>query len=142
MKKNILILTMALLTWGMAYGQKGPVQNRVEAQRVAFITEQLNLTPDESAKFWPLYNEFKAKQKKVRADARTDSFIMDVSDSEAEKIIADRLVSEAQILELKKVYFKRLMEAIPPRKLVRLPTVEMQFNKKVLEGLRNRRNGG
>ena len=142
MKKNILILTMALLTWGMAYGQKGPVQNRVEAQRVAFITEQLNLTPDESAKFWPLYNEFKAKQKKVRADARTDSFIMDVSDAEAEKIIADRLVSEAQILELKKVYFKRLMEAIPPRKLVRLPTVEMQFNKKVLEGLRNRRNGG
>ena len=142
MKKNIIILTIALLTWGLAYGQKGPVQNRVEAQRVAFITEKLNLTPDESAKFWPLYNEFKAKQKKVRTDVRSDAYIMDVSDVEAEKLIADRLAAEAQILELKQVYFKRMMQAIPPRKIVRLPSVELEFNKKVLEGLRNRRNGG
>ena len=142
MKKNIIFLTIALLTWGMAYGQNRATQNKIESQRVAFITERLNLTPDESAKFWPLYNEFKSKQKNLRAEVRSDAFVQDVSDAEAEKIIEDRLAAEAKILDLKRGYFRRMAKAIPPRKVVRLPAVEQEFNRKILQGLRKRQGGG
>jgi len=47
-------------------GQKGnhtaPNQEKIEAQRVAFITQELDLTPDEAKVFWPVYNEYDAKR--------------------------------------------------------------------------------
>ena len=41
------------------------VAEKVEAQKIAFITNALNLTPEESQKFWPLYNEYSAKEKEL-----------------------------------------------------------------------------
>ncbi|MCB0665633.1 MAG: hypothetical protein KDC80_07420, partial [Saprospiraceae bacterium] len=36
--------------------QERPVQERIEAQRVAFITQRVNLSPEEAQQFWPIYN--------------------------------------------------------------------------------------
>ena len=46
--------------------QKGPIRDKIKAQRIAFITERLNLSPDEATKFWPVYNQFSGELEEVK----------------------------------------------------------------------------
>ncbi len=124
------------------FGQQGPrgpmMQQRLESQRIAFITEKLQLTPDEATKFWPIYNEYRDKQQAFRRDARPGRMMMEVSDTEAEKIIEEQFMAEENLLKLKKEYYGKLKGAIPPAKIARLAPVEMEFNRTVLEHVRDR----
>jgi hypothetical protein len=114
------------------------VQDRIEAQRIAFITEKLQLTPDESAKFWPLYNEFRDKQQQLRRSARPENGLADITDAEASRVIEQHFEMEESQLRLKREYYDKLKTAIPPRKIARLAAVEMEFNRTVLEHIKER----
>lgn len=46
------------------------VRDKVNAARIAYLTDQLALTPDEAEKFWPIYNEFLEKRKTLRKEYR------------------------------------------------------------------------
>ena len=46
--------------------QPGERREKMEAQKIAFITKQLELTPDEAKVFWPVYNEYDAKRLELR----------------------------------------------------------------------------
>jgi hypothetical protein len=46
--------------------------NRTEAIRIAFITKELNLSPEEAQKFWPVYNEYMEELRKARQSYRDD----------------------------------------------------------------------
>ena len=57
------LLTFALLALVMsvsAYAQPGAGHDgwreRVRSQKIAFITSEVGLTPQEAEKFWPVYN--------------------------------------------------------------------------------------
>ncbi len=36
------------------------MQSRIESQKIAFITQKLDLSPSEAQQFWPIYNEYQA----------------------------------------------------------------------------------
>lgn len=124
------------------YAQPGArremIQDRVEAQRIAFITQKLELTPDEATKFWPLYNEHKQKQQDLRRSSIPESGVMNMSDVEAEKLIAQHFTVEENLLNLKREYYAKLKSAIAPRKIARLAAIEMEFNRTVLEHIREK----
>ena len=42
--------------------QDPKVKQKIQAARVAYITDQLALTPEEAEKFWPIYREFSEKR--------------------------------------------------------------------------------
>jgi predicted O-linked N-acetylglucosamine transferase (SPINDLY family) len=37
-------------------------REKIESQRIAFITQELDLTPAEAQAFWPVYNEYDKKR--------------------------------------------------------------------------------
>jgi hypothetical protein len=45
---------------------------RMEAVKIAFITKELNLTPEEAQKFWPVYNNYFEEIKKARQENAND----------------------------------------------------------------------
>ena len=47
--------------------QKELREDRMQALRVAFFVEELSLTPEESALFWPAWNE---EEEKLKADEK------------------------------------------------------------------------
>src|SRR6187402_1009585 len=47
-------------------GQDPNVRSKIQAARVAYITDQLALTPEEAEKFWPIYREFSEKRRGLR----------------------------------------------------------------------------
>ncbi len=38
------------------------MKDKFRADKVAFLTTRMDLTPAEAEKFWPVYNEFDSKQ--------------------------------------------------------------------------------
>jgi hypothetical protein len=57
-KMKTQLLSLLLLFCLPAMAQKDKIRERIKAQRIAFITQRLALTPDEAQKFWPVYNQF------------------------------------------------------------------------------------
>ena len=64
-KKLIPILILFISV--SAFAQRGEKMNeRIKAQKIAFITEKLSLTSEEAQEFWPIYNEIEAKKETLR----------------------------------------------------------------------------
>jgi hypothetical protein len=60
--KNYKLLSNSDSCWVLTFAQPGKFKEKKRSEclslKVAYITSELQLTPDESAKFWPVYNEF------------------------------------------------------------------------------------
>jgi len=71
MKKYLLILTVLLgglfsvKAQNDQPGDENKKQERIKALYVAYVTEQLKLTPDEAQKFWPVHSQFENELKSV-----------------------------------------------------------------------------
>jgi hypothetical protein len=114
-------------------GQGG---ERMQALKVGFITERLKLTPDESQKFWPIFNEYEAEQKKIRQKHKLKQDFATMTDSEAEQLLSSGLEMEQQLLNLKKDYLQRMRKVIPVRKVAMLNRAERDFKEELLKRLR------
>ena len=72
--KKLLILILALAsTAQFTFSQEAlepSKREKLQALKVAYLTEELSLTPDEAQVFWPLYNELESKMKAIRKAQR------------------------------------------------------------------------
>ena len=71
---TILIFNgLATFSWSQVDPERRPdgkerMLEKMESMRVAFLTNKLDLTTDESTRFWPVYNEFARKRMELRKD--------------------------------------------------------------------------
>lgn len=115
------------------------VREKIEAARIAFITEELQLTPNESEKFWPVYREFIQKRRDIRWELRRLSRTSDSQKSDQE-IVDRQLALKQQEVDLEKEYSDRLLKVISAQKLRALPQAERKFRQMILEQIRKRRS--
>ncbi|WP_369994066.1 sensor of ECF-type sigma factor [Winogradskyella sp.] len=147
-----LILIVLLLTSAANFAQGGEkIQERIKAQKVAFITEKLELTSEEAQQFWPIYNEFEAKIEKIKSEdlrpLKKEMRQGDVSDKRAGEILEKLLEAETEMHNAKLELAEDLKKVIPAKKIIMLNVAEDQFNQKLLDKLKefrdrrqNRRN--
>ena len=129
---SILFFFVSLFPIQAQPGQMGREgKQRIESQRIAFITQKLNLTPDEATRFWPLYNEYRDALKDLRDDFERPD-LMTISDDEASKLIEQHLQMETKRVELKRNLLTRLRTVISPRKILLLHAAENEFNRELL----------
>jgi NADH dehydrogenase/NADH:ubiquinone oxidoreductase subunit G len=133
---------------GPAGGDK-PTQSgkeRVQALKVAFITQRLNLTSEEAEKFWPIYNEYQDKREAVRQQlAENRKKINEQSETltpeELMKLADQEMTLRQQDLDLQKEMHEKLKKVLPAKKLALLYVAEEEFKKELLTMLKND-NGG
>jgi len=151
MKKYLLPGLILLLISSYASGQHWSKDHeqqreRIASFKIAFITEQLMLTPDEAEKFWPLYHEFEGKRVEEQDEIlgigpesrHPDPATM--SDEELDQFIINKLNQEQKLIDLKLEYFEKFKEVISVRKVFLLYQSEMEFRKVLLERVRNTRS--
>jgi len=146
MKKLALIAIMAIAIVSTTFAQDGERgksgKERIESLRIAFLTEKLELTPEESQNFWPIYREMTSKIRSVQKEGRVSKEkMMTLTDAEAEALILNRFETEEKVLALKREYFKKLQTAIPPRKIAMLQPLEKRFKQRLLNRVRKGKRG-
>lgn len=140
MKKYYLILLFVFCISSL-YAQRN--RKVIEAQKVAFLTRNLELSPEEARLFWPIYDEFTAERDKIirQRNAITHDIGNNFRNMTEKKLeeAGDELVrlnlTEA---ELKVEYHEKFKEVLTPSKVVRLYYTENRFKNYLLNQLRSR----
>ncbi|MBA4055436.1 MAG: hypothetical protein C0490_12040 [Marivirga sp.] len=121
--------------------QDPKVNAKIHAARVAYITDQLALTPEEAEKFWPIYREFSEKRKEIRQQLRDSKRNPDPNKTteQIEKELVDKQFDVKQKeLNLEKDYSGRLLKVISAQKLRTLPEAERRFRQMILDQIQRR----
>lgn len=156
MKNYKLFIVTVFLISIASFGQNGPLREhfkekkeKIKALKVAFITTELNLTPDEAAKFWPLFNAFEDRQQEIKKQKlkayleRTDNNAIDkLSEKEAATLLTQMESTEDVLDQLKKKFVSNLKGILPSTKILKLKKAEEQFSKKLLQQYRDKKIGG
>ena len=142
--KNLLFV-IALTLWIVpATGQHHQMDQKreqIQAYKIAYITNELQLTPDEAEKFWPIYNEFELKRKDMEKDMFGDYHqggpdISTMSDEEIDKLVMAQLEKEKKLADLRYEYYLKLKKVLPIRKVFLLQRAEMEFKRVLLDRIR------
>lgn len=154
--KNYKLITVALFFISIAtFAQDGPIKQRfkekkeqIKALKVAYITNELDLTPEEAAKFWPLYNAFEDKQQEIRKqkmkaflDRKDDNSIDKLTEKEATTMLNQMESTEDELYQLKKKFIANLKGVLPAVKILKLKKAEEEFSKKLLQQYRDKKIG-
>ena len=147
MKKLITFICISLFCIFSisAQGKKG--REKIKALKIAYLTEQLNLTSVEAEKFWPLYNSYSKEQHDLRNAIRTEmkSVIKSkgdvklVSENEAERIIKLKLSTDRKIYESEKSFLNKVKNIISYKKIMQLQIAEMEFGRKLMKKYRHKK---
>ena len=119
-------------------------REKINALRVAFFTQTLDLSPDESKDFWPLYEEWKERERgihKAFMKKHPRREISNLDDRAAAALIADDLQKDEDLLQLKRDYLARMQRVLPTAKVAQIRVAEAKFRRQLLERLRDRRGG-
>ncbi len=140
MKKYIYIIIIIAGFTLNATAQKG---ERLEAMKIGFITERLNLTSEEAKVFWPIYNKFTDELKKLRSSTKgkiTEEMadMPNITDAEAEKVLSDMVNFKISEAELLKKYAAEFKKVLPVKKVVLLFKAENDFKRELLKKLAQR----
>lgn len=124
-------------------GQTTPFKEKVNAQRVAFFTEKLNLSPEEAQKFWPVYNDYSNRKDKLSAETRNlRQYLARNSGNLTEKEVDESLQKYLDLKEDEHTLFveynSRFLNILDPGKVLNLYLAEDQFKQFLLRQLRNR----
>jgi hypothetical protein len=146
--KALLRIVLVLITFPalaqedeLPAAQDPKVRDKIQAARVAYITDQLALTPEEAEKFWPIYREFSEKRREVRQQLKLNRKTADPNKTTEQierELVEQQFKVKQQELNLEKDYSGRLLQVISAQKLRTLPDAERRFRQMILEQIQRR----
>ncbi|NOR87427.1 MAG: hypothetical protein GQ527_07445 [Bacteroidales bacterium] len=151
MKKGIIIIFGLLFVASLAInaqpmtGQE-ELGDRYHAQKIAFITDALDLTPDEATSFWPLYNEYDHKKKDLLSQLRAENrkvrdnySVITESEAAAALVILQNHMINMNSLTIE--YQNKYTEVLSSKKVLLLLKAEKDFRRSLLKRLGEKRKG-
>jgi Spy/CpxP family protein refolding chaperone len=123
-----------------------PVKENVEAMKIGFITERLELTPEEAQKFWPIYNQYTEETNNLRKTRRKNMSeakenMDEMTEADAEKFIDNELALKQEELDIQKKYHPQLKKVLSSKKIAKLYRSEDEFKRRLLEMIKEKRDG-
>ena len=143
MKQLITISVIMISCYTHTQSQNREAREKIQAARIALITERLELTPDQAEKFWPIYNEYNDKRKDLARQYKAEKDNLDMntaSEQEKKELLDLGLEIKEKSIALEKEYSDLLLEVISADQIIALRKAESDFRKMVLEQLQKRRN--
>ncbi len=151
MKAKLILMAIALFTSVNLFAQedndnKKTKREELEAQKVAFITTQLDLTTDEAKDFWPLYNErekeMREVRKKIREQVKEGKTMDEMTDDEVKKMMEEVIKLKKEELEIEEKYNTKFQTVLPVKKVAKLHMAERKFNEEVLRAWKEKKHEG
>ena len=144
-KKTLLLIVFFFTFILNAQHRFKEKREQIKALKVAFITNELSLSPDEAALFWPLYNTYDDKQNDIRRkkiksfiDKMDEDSFENITEKEANTLLAQSEIIEDEIYQNRKKFINSLKGILPSIKIIKYKKSEDNFNKKLLQQYREK----
>lgn len=109
--------------------------SKIEAVRENYIAQRLNLNPEQSRMFWPVYRRYQAALKEVRRLSR-------LNNSQNQPNGADQikrgLYYEGEMVNIRKFYTNEFLKILPPDKVSEIAKSEKDFRDELIKQLAER----
>src|SRR5687768_18191111 len=135
MKKLLkyLLIALSIVSVNLSFGQEdddGPPireerMKEIKAQKSAYLTQKMELSPAEAQRFWPIYNQMDEEQEANRKELMELRRSLKKSEAEiteqrANDLLDRELAMREKELEIAKKYDPQLRKAIGAQKLAKL----------------------
>ncbi|MCY1722810.1 hypothetical protein OU798_20855 [Prolixibacteraceae bacterium Z1-6] len=155
MKNIIILFTISLLALNqmVVFAQPGNQgrdkehQERWEkyrSEKIAFLTTNLDLSPEEAQKFWPIYNEMdkeksEAQMRRRELEQKVHNAEASLSDKQIIKLTREYAGNMEQEGALSTKYNEKFLSILPPQKVLKLYQVENDFRMYMFKKYRDQR---
>lgn len=134
MKRLLLILiTISFCLSAEITLAQNTKREKIESLKIAFITKKLDLSPEDSQLFWPVYNQYQREISDLIMQRRAAH-----KDTDADTIDED-LDIEGKIVDVRKKYRKEFSRVLSPEKINQFYQAEREFREELIKQLKSRR---
>lgn len=119
MNRLILLFFTLIFFNTAALAQRG--NDKIQALKIAFLTERLQLTKSEAQSFWPVYNSYEAEVRNLRSGSRD----------------GDVIENEEKLLQIRKKYSNSFEKVLGKQRTNTLFSSEKEFRNILIKRLRN-----
>ncbi len=136
---TVIALSLAVCAQeGRGHHQFSP--EKFDAELKEFIIKEAKLTPEEAAKFFPVYKEMQTKQRALFSQLGT-LFRTNPDDEKAcQEAIRKRDENDLEMKRIQKVYHEKFLELLPAKKVYAILRAEDMFHRGMLKkGAPNRK---
>lgn len=138
--KSICIIVLFSIPSLIFSQSSGTKSEQIESIFIGHITSELDLSPEESRAFWPIYNTYRKasdKAKKISHSHRHD--LKEVTtDAEAMQRLNDHLTADQTRLDLKRKLYSDLSDIISPQRILKLKSAEHQFRRQMFDRIKDK----
>jgi Skp family chaperone for outer membrane proteins len=138
MKKLTIILFIISFSLTMV---AQPNRDKIKTLKIAYITEQLNLSEKEAQQFWPIYNKFEEENSNLRRQAygaRKKADLNTISEEDALILLKQMGINENKRQSLQNDFIDRLSKVISAKKIIMLHKIEDDFKRKMFDEYKKR----
>jgi hypothetical protein len=125
------------LTSAIGQDRRDDKRKRIDALKIAYITEKLELTPEESQFFWPIYNEYVKESRTIKKSHHKTLEGLN-NEEEAKARLDNMLEMEKEHVELKRKYIDKLSGQLTYERIYNLFAIERDFKRNVINEMSSR----
>jgi len=137
----LLLFIGAVSTTANAQRRSEEEIKKIQDVKVAIITNRLNLTPEQSTGFWPMYNEYAQRRREIHRAQRKI-----INDKKAEgqndEAVLSNLKEVQELrqkeLDLEKEYQNKFLKVITASQVIELYKAERTFNDMLIQRLKQK----
>lgn len=138
-----LLILLITLTPSLLKGQSQEQIEQFQEDKKAYFTENLELSEEESLKFWPIYEDYQNRKTELLESERAKlNYIRNNFENLSEKEALDMLKElqkyrEGQLELDKEFYQGKSLKALSAKKVLKLQKVEMEYRRHLIGRLRH-----
>ncbi|MBO4670957.1 MAG: hypothetical protein J5640_03845 [Bacteroidales bacterium] len=147
-----ILLTLSISVAALAQPQgapgKGNKENldKIRAEKVAFITTEVGLTPEEAQVFWPVYNEIEKQQKELMQAERKAYMALckalDKGEGDTAALLDAYLKAKSANQNLHMANSGKYLKVLSVEKVARFYTCDEKFRRQQIGRLKGGHGGG
>jgi hypothetical protein len=120
-------------------GGEGEIKDRIRAAEIAYLSQKLDLTPDEAQKFWPLYNQYTREVEVLIAERRNRTAPTERKEIQKQAIAGDNeLKYDQRMLDIKTHYNREFQKVLPATKAGSVFRSEREFRNQLIRTYKER----
>lgn len=151
---RIISVSILLAVSVAAFGQNNNMgdfarqwQERIESEKIAFLTNEMSLTPKEAQVFWPIYNQAQKEQRdaieaSMKAFGELDKALRDGKTGNEVNALLEKYTKAIDSQDVSSKYLKEYLKVLPAEKVAKLFLGEEKFRQSQINRLRQPMGGG
>lgn len=141
---SVILVLFSLTAISQRHQGAGQHMEKFRSMKIAYFTDNLDLTAKEAETFWPIYYDFEKKKSELMKGRQMKSreFVEkadELSDQEVEEIVDQQFEIRKKELQLDIEFKNELKKILPSKKVMNFYITEVKFREYMLRRIREER---